>query len=223
MSLAARSLTHSELYSTLVKRIIGGEYAAGERLVEVDIAEEFQTSRTPVREVLMALAKDGLVERTPNCGARVRVFSPDDVEEIYDIRAALECLAVRRAAATVPLKKLVDLEGRLEALHRSGAGATWNAKQAEIDLELHKLVLAHSGNQRLIQTLDNIALLINSLRSIGYHNAAHMREAGVEHLAIVRALLRRDTAEAEQLMWKHIQTSKRNALELFFEKAAARS
>jgi DNA-binding GntR family transcriptional regulator len=220
--LATSPRSNTELYEALLSKIMSGEYVAGQRLVESEIAEAFQTSRTPVREVLVALAKDGVVERIRNCGARVKTFSPDDVEEIYDVRAVLECFAVRRAARSLPLNKLHDLERRFEALYTAEARPGWAKKQVDMDRELHRLILSHSGNRRVAVQLDNIAMLINALRSIGYRKVDHMREAVREHLGIVGALLRRDAAEAERLMFEHIETSKRFALERFFDHRSPR-
>jgi DNA-binding GntR family transcriptional regulator len=214
------ALSQSELYSALVGKIMSGEYSAGQRLVEADIARTFKTSRTPVREVLLALAKDGLIERTRNCGARVKVFTPDDIEEIYDIRRSLECLSVRLATSKLPLNQLLDLERRLDALNNTTPGPGWNQKQHVIDQELHRLIQAHCGNRRLIDQLENISLLINSLRSMSRRKVDHMRGAGQEHIAIIRALLQRDSESAERRMWEHIETSKRNALSFFFRGTA---
>jgi DNA-binding GntR family transcriptional regulator len=198
---------------------MSGTFPPGRRLVEEELAETYHVSRTPIREVLVALEKDGLVERTHNRGAKVVSFTADDVEEIYETRNALECLSIRQAIRNLQLQDLLDLERHLEKLNRH-EGPQWNQQQARIDLELHQLILSHSGNRRLVAYLENISMLIHSLRLIGLRNAQHVRRSGEEHLAIVRALLRRDAQLAERLLADHIETSKRNTLELFFHNAA---
>ena len=78
----------SHLYAEILSKIISGEYPPGSRLVEEDLASEHDVSRTPVREVLFALERDGLVRRVKNQGAKVVAFTADDVEEIYEIRSS---------------------------------------------------------------------------------------------------------------------------------------
>jgi DNA-binding GntR family transcriptional regulator len=213
-----RERLQSQIYASILGKIMNGEYPPGQRLVEEEMAEIYKVSRTPIREVLQALARDGLVEHVHNRGARVVSFTPDDVEEIYEIREVLECFSVRRAVRNLPLNQLIEIEKRLNGLNRSD-GPKWNQQQADLDLELHRLIVSHSGNRRLIAHLENIALLIHSLRLVGYRNDQHARQAGTEHLAIVRALLRRDSELAERLLAEHIENSKRHALELFFQKS----
>jgi len=223
-----KNAVNSRIYSDILGMIVSGEFSPGQRLIEEELAAAFLVSRTPIREILFALERDGLVERSRNRGARVVAFTPDDVEEIYEIRKALECLAVRTAVRGLPLSELLELERQLVSLSES-TPPDWNDRQAAVDLELHRLIVAHSRNRRLALYLDNISLLLHSLRLLGYRNSAHARCAGEEHLEIVRALLRRDAQTAERLLADHIEVSKRNALELFFakpqheEESAARS
>lgn len=209
-----REQLKSKVYADILGKIMSGHYPSNQRLVEEELAQTYSLSRTPIREILFALEKDGLVERTRNCGAKVVSFTPDDVEQIYEIRCALECLSVRRAVRNLRLNDLLEFERRLEELNQH-QGPKWNQKQAEIDFELHRLIVSHSGNRRLVAYLENISLLIHSLRLIGYGDNQHARQAGEEHLAIVRALLRRDVELSERLLASHIHASQRNALGLF--------
>lgn len=210
--------TQSELYAAILDRIISGEFPPGHRLVEERLAEQFSVSRTPVREVLFALQKDGLVERSPHRSARVVSFSADDVEELYNLRKLLECHSVANAIRTLKLNQLMDLERRLDDLIRDDGrgGPAWNQKQAEIDLELHRLLVSHSANRRLMAYLDNISILIHSLRLIGRRDDRQARQADEEHLGIVRALLRRDEELATRLLAEHIDNSKNHMLGLLF-------
>jgi DNA-binding GntR family transcriptional regulator len=140
------------------------------------------------------------------------------LEELYDIRCALECLAVRRGISHMPLNQLLELEQRLVALLRNRGEPKCNRRQAEIDFELHRFIIFHSGNRRLATYLENISLLPQSLRLAGFADDDHAREVGQEHLMIVRALLRRDDQLAESLLAKHIETGKRKMLELLYQR-----
>jgi DNA-binding GntR family transcriptional regulator len=156
-----------------------------------------------------------LVEHIPNRGARVVSFNPDDVEQIYDIRNALECLSIRGATRNLALKDLLDFVRRLERLDRRN-GPRWDQQRVEIDLELHRFIVSHCGNRRLATYLENISLLTHSLRVIS-GDSERLDLAVREHLDIVRALLRRDSELAERLMRVHIENSKRKVLDLVLQ------
>ena len=97
-------------YNVLLEMIIGGRFESGERLIEEQLAENLGVSRTPLRDAINRLAKDGLVSIQPRKGASVQRFSIDDVMEVYDIRIALEGLATGLAAAKIDLNKLEKLK-----------------------------------------------------------------------------------------------------------------
>jgi DNA-binding GntR family transcriptional regulator len=109
-------------YSALRAGILTGRHGFGERLGEIEIAAELGLSRTPVREALRRLGSEGLVEVLPNRGARVRTWTAQDLEESYELRAVLEGLAARRAAARVEpavLAEMDDLAERMVAVDPS--------------------------------------------------------------------------------------------------------
>ncbi len=204
----------NQIYSEIVRQIAAGQLSPGQRLVEKTLALLFDTSRTPIREVLFKLERDGLVQRTRNEGARVAAFTPDDIEQIYEIRAALECLAVRNAVKNLKLKSLFELERQLEEL-RTKAGPDTYKRMYEIDLQLHELIIDHSGNPRLNSYLERLSLLINSVRMLTHKSDDVLRAAFEEHLAIIRALIARDGELAERLIGEHIQSAKQRAIRFF--------
>ena len=93
----------SRIYADVLKRILKGKLKPGERLVETQLADEYSVSRTVIREVLFMLTRDQLVERHHNKGTEVVSFTPDDVEDLYEIRKNLEMLALRTAIPAMPL------------------------------------------------------------------------------------------------------------------------
>lgn len=204
----------SVVYTEIVRKIASGELAPGQRLVEIDLAHLLETSRTPVREALFKLEKDGLVQRTHNQGARVAAFTPDDIEQIYEIRSALECLAIRKGTKNVPLNRLFEFDRQLEQW-RNRSGPERSQALYEIDLELHEFIVKHSSNPRLISHLDKLSLLINSVRLLTHGSEQHFKAGIEEHLGIIRALIRRDGETAERLMAEHIEGAKHRALEFF--------
>lgn len=211
----------SRLYGAIVERIISGELVAGERLVEESLAKTYNVSRTPIREVLFALEKDGLVERVRNQGARVVQFSPHDVEEIFDIRKALETFCVVNTVRTAGLADLMRLEKLAQSFLADAKSPQQVEHLAEIDLALHGLIVRGSGNRRLIAYVERVSLLIRSLQMTGYRKRQHVLEAAEDHLHIIRAILGRDVDKAQSLLADHIENGKRHALELFFERQTA--
>ena len=104
------------VYRHLKDLLLSGRFSPGERLSEPLLAQELGVSRTPVREALMRLAEEGLVELVPGKGARVRVFAPEEVEEVYGVRALLEGEAAREAALRATPWELAELERLLQAI-----------------------------------------------------------------------------------------------------------
>ncbi len=214
---SARERTKARIYGEIVSKIVTGELNAGHRLKEQDLAQTYKVSRTPIREILIALEKDGLVKRIRNRGAEVISMTADDLEHIYDIRISLECLAVRRATTHMPLNDLLSFEQRLEALDRRKV-PSWHQHLAELDGELHRFIVSESRNPLLQTYLRNIAYLIDSLRLSGRHEEAYDRRGIKEHLEIIRALIRRDRQLVERLLADHIENSKNDVLRFFFRK-----
>ncbi len=207
----------SRLYDALLEKIISGELAPGTRLIEDDLAREYQTSRTPVREVLFVFEKDGLVERTRNRGARVKVFGAEDVDELFDIRKILETFCVTRMGTAPCLPELMQLRQRLIALEGK-SGKAWRDEQIRIDLDLHALIVANCGNHRLTAHLNNLSMLIRSLQTASHHRAIStetVRQTGRQHFEIIQALIMRDVDSAQRLLAEHIEYGKRNTMELF--------
>jgi len=208
------------IYADILHKIVSGKIPPGQRLGEERLGKAYHVSRTPIREALFALERDGLIERTHHCGAKVLSFTADDVEQVYEIRRALECLGVRRAVRNLPLSELYELERRLAALRRQ-KGPRLRKQQLETDLELHRLMVSRSGNPRLAAYLGNISLLLYSLRLVSLLNDHQVRESAEQHLAIVRALIRRDGEAAEGLLAEHLDHGMRNVLEACFQSRPA--
>lgn len=207
---------NESIYIDILNKIITAQLPPGTRLIEMELAKAYKVSRTPIRETILMLEKDGLIEHITNRGATVLQFSAHEAEQLYDIRVVLECLAIRGAVKNLKLDDLLDLERRLERLQNIERGAEWMKEHVEVDFRLHALIKSNSGNPRLASYLDNLQLLIHSLRLIGYNEDALAQQAGEQHLALVRALLRRDVENAERLLADHIESSKRNTISAFY-------
>ncbi len=205
--------TKTRIYADLLRRILKGDLKPGARLVEAQLAAQYSVSRTLIREVLFMLLRDDLVKRNHNRGTQVVSFTPDDVEDLYEIRKNLELLALITAINAMPLEPLFQFEQRLRSLE-SKPPRQVASQHAEIDVALHGFVFQHCRNKRLVSYLENISQLIHSLRLLGYEMEDVVRLTGVQHLALVQAFVRRDLPAAERLLAEHIDTSKKNALQM---------
>lgn len=204
----------SILYAEILRKIMDGYFRPGERLKEEQLAASFRVSRTPVREVLFALEKDGVVERTRQRGARVATFTSEDVEELFEIRKALECSSVSSAVRNLRLSALLELQDQIqELLHTSGS--RMHEKHWVLDSRLHEMIVNASGNKRLVAYLNGLNRLRRSLALLAFLDDHHARQAGERHLAIVKALIHRDAEEAKQLLAEDITKGCHEAIELF--------
>ena len=202
-----------EIYSAMFDKIISGEYPAGTRLKQEDIAREFNISRTPVRIVLQQLDQDGLVHLTPNKGAKVLPFSADEIEEIYEIRKSLELLCLDISAPILSMHKLLELKkDLLESLQSEDVELL-----TELDARLHSYIIDSSRKKRLINMLNQLFRLLQKFRSLGYLEKGTKEQAITEHIEIIDALCMRDTGNAKALMKKHIENSKIIALSQLFK------
>jgi DNA-binding GntR family transcriptional regulator len=203
-----------DIYNIIFNRIMDGDYINGTRLKEASLAEEFQVSRTPIREVLQLLSQDGMVHLAPNRGATVHPLTPDDIEEIYEIRKSLELMAIDFAITKCNLQQLGRFKERiLELTADSGL-----AESSALDRDLHKYILDLSGKKRLISMVDQLLRLMQRFRYIGFHIPQVSERVRFEHLAMIDALLDRDAALARKCLVAHIDNSKKATLQFIFNK-----
>ena len=199
-----------EAYSILAKEILNGKLQAGTKLVESELAKNLGISRTPIREALNRLAQDGLIELIPKKGAQVSQLKAKDVEEIYDVRKALEGIAIER---TTPLIKENELKQIMELIEKFENSPEKRLEYfLKSDSKLHCLAIEHSGNRRLIKILKNLNTFINSFRVLDARYERRLKDAHEEHKAIVKALLKKESKLARTLMEQHIENAKKNIL-----------
>jgi len=209
----------ADIYSTLFNRIISGEYPAGTKLNEGTIAQEFKVSRTPVRAILQQLDQDGLIQAIPNKGAKVLPFTADEIEEIYEIRKALELLCLDISAPVVSIQQLMELRKEMIENQKNDDIDV----QTELDARLHSIIINATGKKRLIDMLYQLFRLIQSFRGLGFKQNKTKESTIREHLDIIDALSRRDIALSKELMKKHIENSKIIALSHIFKPRKTRA
>ena len=203
---------HAErVYQALRTQLLRGERPAGVRLIEQRLAEEFATSRTPVREAMRRLEGDGHLLRDASGGLTPRVPDVRTMHEFYDVRLALEELAVRRAAIDGDRDALLALQREWQELGTTRDGAAHATPAAEqqafvaADERFHLGVARASGNRAAAQYLEEITARIHVLRIQGFTIEARIDATVTEHLEILAAILGGDADAAAAFMRAHVQ------------------
>ena len=198
-----RDCMSDRICRVLVERIIGGRLAAGERLVEMRIAEEFRTSQAPVREALRELETLRLVESEPYRGTRVREVGEREMAEAYAVRAVLEQAAAEAAAP--------GLKGNVESLRRClerlrvGALAQDREAYAEHDLAFHRGIVKAADNNILLQTWDSLGFDVR-LRIMLARKEPDLPKFAACHDPILEALEAGDGPTAGRLLREHAES-----------------
>jgi len=204
------------VFESMRDAIISGVLKPGERLMEIQLAEEMGVSRTPVREAIRKLELEGFVVMIPRKGVYVAGVSHKDVADVFEIRAALEGLAASLAAERITEEEIEQMERIL--LYNEGDEINL-AEVVESDTDFHALVYKASRNERLIQILGNLREQIQRFRATSLAVPGRVKEAIEEHRAIVEALASHDVEKAQELATAHIATAEN----VMFEALGARS
>ena len=192
---------------TLRNAILNGRLSDGTRLRQTDLATQLGISRTPIREALVRLQDEGLVELLPGVGVRVKLLNPDEAVELYDLREVLDGLAARLAARRATPTARVRLEralGRMATcLERRDANQWFPAHVA-----FHEEILGASGNARLAALTAVVRLSIRHFHPLLLKTAHRLEDAWREHRGIFDAIVAHDGERAEALARAHIANAK---------------
>ena len=192
-------------YQSIKSAIVEDELKPGTVLQERALAEKLSVSRTPVREALQRLAKDGLVEIIPGKGAIVSKFTAEDVREILQIRELLEGLAARLTADNATTEDLEWMESLLSPTNQYLAEKRFKDLY-EVDLKFHSFLAGKSQNSRLISILNMLGDQIRRMTSLSREDPIRASESIAQHKAILEAIKARDAETAEEAMRHHIRS-----------------
>lgn len=201
-ALISRESVFSQVHRYVRNRILRGEYRQGVRLLENRIAAELNISRTPVREALVLLAGQGLV-RTLDGGGFIVCDVRQQLLDILDIRIALECHAVARAAPHIRDVEISMLEGlcdEMEALSPEEIDA-----RAALNRRFHEILIGASKNARLVEMVNDYQDYFKTVQPLFDPDA--IRRTQAEHRAIARALHDHDVERATRLVAEHIRNA----------------
>jgi DNA-binding GntR family transcriptional regulator len=199
MAVQSRSLK-DQVKQQILDRILKGRYAPGERLREVALAKELDTSPIPVREALRELATLRVVESEAYKGVRVRQFTPDELREAYELRAVLECYAAEKGAR--------HLQGKTEPLRKRYLAILAAARAGDIeayaqnDIPFHRLIVESADNAFLLRAWEGLGFEIRT-RIFLASKQLDMVQIAKLHEPIVDAFERGDAKRAARLLRDH--------------------
>ncbi len=199
----ANYLLGQKIFQKIRQDIIAGRYSRNEELKELLIAAEMGVSRTPVREALRQLEREGLVAIIPNKGTYVVGITTQDMKDIYDIRAALEGLCVRQAVAVATAEQIEALE---EILYLAEYHLKKGHKKqvAELCGKFHEILYEAGGNRMLKRVLHNYYLYLDQARMFLFTIPDRIWEVIGEHWQILEAVKEQNGEKAELAVSRHI-------------------
>ncbi len=193
---------------TLRQAIKDGVLKPGERLMEIQLAEELGVSRTPIREAIRKLELEGFVVMIPRRGTYVADISLKDIAQVFEIRSALEGLAASLAAERITPDELEYLERVLVEINEYIDNDEFD-KIVDADIRFHEALYQASRNTRLVEILNNLREQMLRFRSISMHYPGRLAETSEEHRLILEMIAQHNSAQAMKLARKHMENSEK--------------
>ena len=196
------------VFNTLRQAILTGELKPGERLMEIHLANKLGVSRTPIREAIRKLELEGLVTMIPRRGAEVAQITEKSMNDVLEVRRALDALCVELACERITQEDMGRLKQACEAFE--AAVRTRDVKKiARADVELHDIIVQATGNQRLVQLIHNLSEQMYRYRFEYIKDASQHQRLIDEHRMIYESIVKKDREAASQAAHVHIDNQKK--------------
>lgn len=194
------------VYYAIRQAITSRKYLPAQRLVEADLAEQFQVSKTPIREALYRLEQDGLVQSVHNRGFTVRTITPDEMRNIYELRELYEGACARAAAVS---EQSAEVAAQLRSYNEAAAAALTGDDIQRVHANFYafdELIVAQSPNELLREQFERLAALISLGGTMSNLIPGRTKRSLGEHEAIAAAIAIGDADAAELLTRDHIRS-----------------
>lgn len=199
------------VFNTLRKAILTGELRPGERLMEIHLANRLGVSRTPIREAIRKLELEGLVIMIPRRGAEVAQITEKSLKDVLEVRRALDALCVELACDRIDEEATQQLKKACEEFER--ATETKDATTiAKADVELHDIIVRATGNQRLIQLINNLSEQMYRYRFEYIKDENRHDNLIDEHRMIYESIVKRDKEGAARAAKIHIDNQEKSII-----------
>ncbi len=199
------------VFNTLRQAILTGELKPGERLMEIHLANKLGVSRTPIREAIRKLELEGLVIMMPRRGAEVAQITEKSMNDVLEVRLALDALCVELACDRITDEELKSLKDACDAFEQSVKTQDLR-KIAEADVALHDIIVQATGNQRLIQLVNNLSQQMYRYRFEYIKDSSRHATLIEEHHIIYRSLVAKDKETAAAAARTHIDNQRKSII-----------
>lgn len=194
----------NRVFDILRDRILNGEYKTGQKLNELTLASELKISRTPIREALKQLELEGLVMSVPNKGVYVKGFSPRDIDDMFEIRLALEGLAIQLAIERMDEVHLTKIKEIFELMEFYTLKKD-NDKINDLNILYHETIYQATQSTYFEQLLKDIHYYVSVTSRHSIQKPERLETALVEHRAILDAIVEGNKEKAKYTIQKHIR------------------
>ena len=205
------------VFNTLRQAILRGELKPGERLMEIQLANKLGVSRTPIREAIRKLELEGLVLMIPRKGAEVAEITEKNMQDVLEVRKALEELAAGLACERITKTQIEEMKVAAKAFEDSLKNEDVT-KIAEADVNFHDIIFTATDNQRLITLLNNLREQMYRFRVEYLKQKECYPQLLDEHERMIVAISRRDKEEARRIVGRHIDNQASTVSDVIREK-----
>lgn len=199
------------VFNTLRKAILTGQLKPGERLMEVHLANKLGVSRTPIREAIRKLELEGLVIMIPRRGAEVAQITEKSLNDVLEVRRALDVLSVELACERITEEEIASLKKACEDFERATKGKDASVI-AKADVALHDIIVQATGNQRLQQMVNNLSEQMYRYRFVYIKDESQHEKLVAEHKEIYESILCRDKERASEAAKLHIDNQEKSII-----------
>lgn len=205
---------YEKLYHTIKKMIFEGKLKPGDRIIETQLAKEFNVSKSPIREAMRILEKEGLVIVDEK--SRVMVYQPTmkDVEEIYFCRMALESFAVELVTRIATNDELDEIEKSLQQTEQAIRDSQANDIIITLNELFHSLIIQYTQNRRLQKQLNDLKSLMYFFRILNTQGENRAEIILKQHRGIFECIKKREPEQAAQAMISHLKLDLEHLIEV---------
>lgn len=199
------------VFNTLRQAILTGELKPGERLMEIHLANKLGVSRTPIREAIRKLELEGLVTMIPRRGAEVAQITEKSMNDVLEVRMALDALCVELACDRITEEGIEALRHACEAFEQS-VKTKDSRKIAQADVALHDIIVKATGNQRLVQLVNNLGEQMYRYRFEYIKDSSQHETLIEEHRIIYQSIVAKDKETAAAAARTHIDNQRKSII-----------
>lgn len=204
------------VFENIRQAIVKGIFAPGERLMEIQLADDLGVSRTPVREAIRKLELEGFVVMIPRRGTYVANLSIKDINDVYEIRISLDVLAAGLAAERIEPEELEELNRLLLEITKASESGSME-RIVKLDTAFHDVLYKASRNDRLRNIINNLREQITGIRGTSMRYPGRLADTIEEHRALVDSIAARDSEKAQAAARIHLENAEHTLLKAMAE------